>query len=113
VRASVPQELEPRVTFAHVFFDAAFHGREHARALAEYEGFALNRERAAFADAERRGDTFAGGAHVVAHGPEIVASRFGPDMARRVFELAPDPGAWHGPFASPEGFHLVMVTGRE
>jgi parvulin-like peptidyl-prolyl isomerase len=38
---------------------------------------------------------------------QMVASALGPELAHRVFALA--PGQWHGPLASSYGFHLVRV----
>ncbi len=42
---------------------------------------------------------------------DYVASHFGPDMARAVYALEPD-GDWQGPFESPYGAHLVLLTGK-
>ncbi|MDP2827228.1 MAG: peptidylprolyl isomerase [Sulfuricellaceae bacterium] len=40
-----------------------------------------------------------------------VASVFGPELAGKVFSLA--PGQWHGPLASSYGFHLVRVDAQQ
>ena len=45
--------------------------------------------------------------------PDFVASHFGPATARALFDLEPDDGSWRGPFESPYGFHLVMLTASE
>ncbi|TNE75400.1 MAG: peptidyl-prolyl cis-trans isomerase [Gammaproteobacteria bacterium] len=42
---------------------------------------------------------------------QTVASALGPDLADRIFALA--PGRWHGPLASDYGFHLVWVDARQ
>ena len=39
---------------------------------------------------------------------QTVTEQFGDQFAKAVFVLK--PGAWHGPFASSFGLHLVRVT---
>ena len=45
--------------------------------------------------------------------PEYVASHFGPQMAKAVFELEPNDLVWRGPFESPYGVHLVLLITNE
>lgn len=42
---------------------------------------------------------------------QAVAGVLGPEMAARIFALA--PGQWHGPLGSSYGFHLVRVDERQ
>ena len=44
--------------------------------------------------------------------PDYVGSHFGPAMAQAVFAIEPGDGRWHGPFESPYGAHLVLVSAR-
>jgi parvulin-like peptidyl-prolyl isomerase len=103
---------EPSITFTHVFFDAEERGRKEARRRAEVKLDQLNRERVPFSDAPRHGDRFLYHVNYVERTPDYVESHFGREMGRAVFGLEPDPGRWHGPFDSPYGSHLVLVSGR-
>jgi ADP-ribose pyrophosphatase YjhB (NUDIX family) len=105
--------VEPHVTFTHVFFDAERRGWPEARRLARAKRAELDRTRVPFEDALRHGDRFPYHVNYVERTPAYVASHFGPGMARAVSELEPSGGAWHGPFESPYGAHLVMLTRRE
>ncbi len=105
--------LEPHATFTHVFFDAERRGPEQARRHAERELAALNRQRIPFSEAAGRGDRFPFHLNYVERVPDFVAAHFGDSMAKRVFELEPDEGAWRGPLASEYGWHVVLLTRRE
>ena len=45
--------------------------------------------------------------------PDFVGSQFGPAMARALFDLEPNEFVWRGPFDSPYGVHLVLLTTNE
>ncbi|UCE87591.1 MAG: peptidyl-prolyl cis-trans isomerase [Deltaproteobacteria bacterium] len=105
--------VEPHVTFTHVFFDAERRGRPQARALAEATLVELNAEGVPFADAPGHGDRFPYHVNYVERTLDYVASHFGPELTRDVYALEPNAEVWHGPFESPYGAHLVMVTRRE
>ena len=45
--------------------------------------------------------------------PDYVASHFGVPMAKAIFELEPNDFVWRGPFDSPYGVHLVLLTDNE
>ncbi|MGB5283420.1 MAG: peptidylprolyl isomerase [Polyangiales bacterium] len=102
--------VEPFVTFTHVFFQTEDRPREQARALAEKELLKLNRDGVSFADAPRHGDRFLYHLNYVERTPDYVGSHFGPAMARALFELEPNDFLWRGPFDSPYGVHLVLLT---
>ena len=105
--------IEPSITFAQVFFDAERRGREEARRAAEATREELEREGARFADATRHGDRFLYHVNYVERTPDYVASHFGAPMAGALFALDPDESRWRGPFESPYGFHLALVSARE
>jgi len=105
--------VEPYVTFTHVFFETENRPREQARALAEKELVKLNRNGVPFSHAPRHGDRFLYHVNYVERTPDYVASHFGPPMAKAVFELEPNDFIWQGPFDSPYGVHLVLLTTNE
>lgn len=102
--------VEPFVTFTHVFFDKGRHTREEASSLANAMVGALNERQAAFSEAPRHGDRFAYAVNYVEREPGFVAGHFGPEMAKAVFELEPNDKIWRGPFESPHGFHVILLT---
>ena len=105
--------VEPFVTFTHVFFSNERHGSEQAQALARQKRDVLNETNVAFNDGSRHGDRFLYHSNYVERVPEFVASHFGGSMAQSVFDLTPSDRQWYGPFESPYGFHLVMLTHKE
>lgn len=105
--------VEPYVTFTHVFFETENRSREQARALAEKEHVKLNRNGVPFSDAPRYGDRFLYHVNYVERTPEYVASHFGAPMAKALFELEANDFIWRGPFDSPYGVHLVLLTTNE
>ncbi len=102
--------IDPFVTFTHVFFDKERHDGDEALALASAKLAELNAQQVPFSNAPRHGDRFPFFLNYVERGPEFVASHFGAPMARGVFAIEPSDAAWHGPFESPYGVHLVMLT---
>jgi len=105
--------VEPFVTFTHVFFETEDRPREQAHAAAEKKLLELNRDGVPFADAPQHGDRFLYHVNYVERTPEYVASHFGVPMAKAVFELEPNDFIWRGPFDSPYGVHLVLLTTNE
>ena len=104
--------VQPHVTFTHVFLDTEKHGQQKALELAQAKLAELRENGAGFTEAPSHGDRFLYHVNYVERVPEFVASHFGPEMARAVFEMEPDDAAWHGPLPSPYGYHLVMLTAR-
>ena len=102
--------IESFVTFTHVFFDNERHGREESAKLANSTLAELNRQKVPFSDAPRHGDRFPYFVNYVERGPEFVASHFGAPLAENVFALEPSDKSWQGPFESPYGAHLIMLT---
>jgi len=105
--------VEPYVTFTHIFFDTEDRSREQARALAKRKLAGLNRDEVLFSEAPQHGERFLYHVNYVERTPEYVASHFGVDMAKALFELPANDEVWVGPFDSPYGVHLVMLTTNE
>ncbi len=105
--------VEPKVTFAHVFFSSEQHGVARAEALARAELSLLNRRRARFADAPAHGERFLYHVNYVQREPAEVASHFGGAMQAQLFALEPIDRTWRGPFESAYGFHLVLLVARQ
>ena len=105
--------VEPFVTFTHIFFETEDRLREQAREAAEKKLVELNRKGVPFVDAPQHGDRFLYHVNYVERTPEYVASHFGVPMAKTIFELEPNDFIWKGPFDSPYGAHLVMLTTNE
>lgn len=105
--------VEPYVTFTHVFFETEDRSREEARALAKKKLAELNRDKVLFSEAPQHGERFLYHVNYVERTPEYVASHFGVEMEKALFELSPDDEVWVGPFDSPYGVHLVMLTTNE
>jgi hypothetical protein len=103
-------KVEASVTFTHVFFDARKHGKEGAVLLAEEMRDRLNMHDVPFDQAPRYGDRFHFHRNYVDRTRAYIESHFGADMAAQIFRLSPSANRWRGPFVSPYGAHLVMVT---
>jgi len=105
--------VEPYVTFTHVYFDTENRPREQVRTLADKTLAQLNRDGVPFTDAPQHGDRFLYHVNYVERTPDYVASHFGVPMTQALFELQPSDFIWRGPFDSPYGVHLVMLTTNE
>jgi parvulin-like peptidyl-prolyl isomerase len=99
----------PLVTFTHVFIDPDRRGertlRDADEILAELQSKGPPAE-----DIGDFGDPFMLQRYYPEKTEQRVASLFGREFARSVFEL--QPGRWHGPVLSGYGTHLVYVDGR-
>tara|TARA_A100001037_G_scaffold296330_1_gene316678 strand:+ start:7141 stop:8052 length:912 start_codon:yes stop_codon:yes gene_type:complete len=105
--------VPPSATFTHVFFDKERHAPEELSRLARAKLVELNESGADFSSSVRHGDRFLYHVNYVERDPELVASHFGSSMSGHVFDLEPNDQRWRGPFESPFGLHLVMLTRRE
>lgn len=106
-------KVEPYVTFTHVFFSNELHGKEKAREHALNELKLLNDKNIPFSESVKHGDRFLYHLNYVERVPDYVESHFGNEMAKSLFELNPSQTLWTGPYVSPYGFHLVMLTKNE
>lgn len=102
--------VSAKVTFTHVFFRSEQRGSAQAEVLARGELAKLNQGRVRFDQAPAHGERFLYHVNYVERDPEEVASHFGTRMQEQLFALRPSARAWRGPFQSPYGFHLVMLT---
>jgi len=102
--------IEPFVTFTHVFFATDVHSVDEAFAVAQAKRAELNRNGAVFSEATRHGDRFPYFVNYVERDPSFVASHFGQPMADALFDLTPSETEWRGPFVSPHGPHVVLLT---
>lgn len=105
-------DIDPHITFTHVFFNAERRGREEALRLAQEKLPELNETGVPFEEASSHGDRFPYFVNYVERPPQLIASHLGGDVAEALFDLPVNPDAWHGPFESRFGFHLVLVTNQ-
>ena len=105
--------ISPFVTFTHVFVSGDNRSRDEVSERADAVLEQLTRDSAQFSDAPRYGDRFPFFVNYVEREPRFVASHFGPAMAAGIFALEPADTAWHGPFESEYGMHLVMLTRKD
>lgn len=99
-----------RVTFSHVFLSSERRGAREAESRAESVLQTLNRLRVRFDQAPGYGDRFLYHVNYVDRVPEEIASHFGQGMQEQLFALQPSDKLWRGPFRSPYGFHLVLLS---
>jgi hypothetical protein len=104
--------LPPTITFTHVYFSVEKHGDAGARALALSMLEELNARHVPFHEAPARGDRFLYNSNYVHKAADEVRSHFGSAMQRELFAREPDAERWIGPFLSPYGYHLVLLTAR-
>lgn len=104
--------ISPYVTFTHVYFEKGERGDEAAAELAADKLAELNSAQTPFTAAPNHGDRFPYFLNYVEREPEFVASHFGQQMAVELFELEPADDRWQGPFKSPYGYHVIMLTKR-
>lgn len=97
--------LPGRVTFCHVYFSPD-RGSADLRARQALEGLKSHPSCQASAVL---GDRFPDYDYYANRDPDEVASIFGTQFSRDVFQL--QPGAWRGPIQSGLGWHLVLVEG--
>ena len=105
--------VEPWITFTHVFFDRERLGVDKSGELAKQKLAELNRQQAPFTDAVKHGSRFLYHTNYVERTADFVASHFGDEMAKKLFELDPSKSQWRGPYASQFGSHLVMLVARQ
>lgn len=102
------------ITFSHIFFDEAARGGRAAQQLALQTKAALNARKGALDPAQGwPGDRFAYNLAYADRDEAMIASHFGPEMARQLFLASADEAAWQGPFHSPSGYHLVRIERLE
>ena len=102
------------ITFTHVFLSSERHGDETAQKRAQATLKELNGAPSGnpvpFHVAPAHGDRFLFHQNYVNQDASEVKSHFGNEMQQQLFALQPDDKTWRGPFRSPYGYHLVLVT---
>lgn len=105
-------QVDADYTFTHIFFDGGERGQDNARRDAE----ALLADPAlagvAFNDASQYGDRYPFLQNYVERTRDFVVNNFTEDFVARLDALTPGDGAWHGPFESRYGWHLVLLRQR-
>jgi hypothetical protein len=105
--------LEPTVyTFTHVFFDAETRGNDGARRAAAEMLVTLNRNHTSFEAASSLGDRPLFFQNYVERTRDFVVSHMGEPMTAALDMLEPSSSIWHGPYQSPHGWHLTLMTER-
>ncbi|MGK0501176.1 MAG: hypothetical protein ACJAYG_002832 [Oceanicoccus sp.] len=99
-----------KVTFTHVFFSSEQRSLNEARARAEKQLLLLNRQRVPFHKTLGLGERFLYHRNYVQKEADLVASHFSDDLQKRVFSQPPSDSRWLGPYQSPYGYHLVLLT---
>jgi hypothetical protein len=102
--------IQPWATFTHVFFDAEKRGADGALAAAEAARQSLNERGAGFNDSPETGDRFPYLRNYVERTLEYVAGHFGYDFVASIEAAEPSAAVWQGPFESPYGQHIVLLT---
>ncbi|MBL4828188.1 MAG: peptidyl-prolyl cis-trans isomerase [Spongiibacteraceae bacterium] len=105
--------IEPIVTFTHVFFNRESHGDEKARVLALEKLNTLNKNSVPFSEGVQHGDRFPFHVNYVERTPEFITSHFGKTMSKEVFDFSITEETWRGPYVSPYGSHLILVSRLE
>jgi parvulin-like peptidyl-prolyl isomerase len=105
--------IQPSATFTHVFFDKERHGDDKAKTMAKEKLAELRENGVSFSEAISHGDRFLYHTNYVERVPDYVSSHFGKSMAQAIFENNSNHQEWIGPFESPYGFHIVLVTQKK
>ena len=99
-----------RLTFTHVFVSTRDKDKVSAASEAQQLLAILNTEKVAFHQALAYGDRFLYHRNYVKREADLVASHFGEVMQQSLLTLPAHKQQWQGPFESPYGYHLVMLT---
>ena len=87
---------------------------ETGRAFRRAEGLLakLNNEGIAFRDALGFGDRFLYNRNYVDRTSDEIRSHFGDAISDAMDRVDPSDSIWTGPYRSPHGWHLILLTGR-
>lgn len=106
-------EIDPFITFTHVFFNAERRGWDEARELAETKLGELNNGPVPFDESSAHGDRFPYFVNYIERPPQLIASHLGGEMSDALFQLPADESQWRGPFESRFGTHLVLIADQQ
>ena len=98
------------ITFTHVFVAKRPGSEISSEAQAHTLLATLRQKPVAFHEALGYGDRFLYHRNYVNKQADLIASHFGAKLQAAVFALPDSEHTWQGPFASPYGHHLVLVT---
>jgi hypothetical protein len=102
--------IQPSATFTHVFFSAGSRGGEAAKNAASEMARRLQADSARFEDAVGKGDRFPFHTNYVERTYDYVASQFGEEAAKAIFDEKGPFGVWRAPVMSVYGAHAVFVS---
>ena len=105
--------IDPYMTFTHVFFSNENKPVDEALALATAKLEELNNAAVPFNEAPRHGERFPYFVNYVERTPLFLASHFGAPMTQALLEQEASDTTWRGPFESPYGAHLVLMTNKQ
>ncbi len=104
--------IPTKITFTHIFFSKDKYGDDKAETLARAKLSEINKSQVSFHAGLSHGDRYLYHRNYVNKDASEISSFFGSVMQKQLFELAADDSTWQGPFRSPYGFHLVMLSKR-
>ncbi|WP_444927073.1 peptidyl-prolyl cis-trans isomerase [Microbulbifer sp. TRSA002] len=100
--------IEASITFTHVFFDLRRHSKEKLEKTVKQSLNHLIKQSVPFEESALHGDRFIFHRNYVDRTLHLVASHFGDELAESIFQLPLN--TWSGPFESPYGLHLILVS---
>ena len=110
-QANIAAYYEPAtITFTHVFVAKRPKSEISSEAQAQTLLAVLRQKPVVFHEALGYGDRFLYHRNYVNKQADLIASHFGVNLQAAVFALPASEQTWQGPFASPYGHHLVLVT---
>lgn len=105
--------VNPTATFAHIFFDYNKHDKILAKEKANSKLLEIRENKISFENSITHGDRFPFHTHYVEKTSQLIASHFNEDFSNNIFKSDIEKNKWQGPFSSPYGEHLVLISSRE
>lgn len=106
-------QLDAIYTFTHIYFSKEQHGEGEAFTLADELLLKLNEEQINFSGASAYGDRYPFFQAYVERSRDYVRSNFNEEFVATLDELNISDTRWQGPFASPYGAHLLLLTDKQ
>jgi hypothetical protein len=104
-------QLEPLITFTHVYLDSQKHGAS-TKLIAEELLAQFTLKSITASDAIEYGDRFLYHSNYVERTESFIASHFGKQMSEDIFSYPLNNHSWKGPYKSPHGYHLVKIINK-
>ena len=105
-------ERSPTISFTHVFFKNKDRRQREANKLAQATLKELKSNDVSFDQAATYGERFYFYRNYIARSSEFIASHFGNDMMKTIFEDKAELKSWQGPYVTEYGAHLVLIRER-